>query len=75
MLVLMTKRRKLKSGLYNNLIGNDDTVLVSNNSVARCRWTAPGNTSTFNAAVGSTNLNARLNGSIIDSSMSDKCRK
>ena len=27
------------------------------------------NTSTFNAAVGSTNLNVRLNGSIIDSSM------
>ena len=52
------------------LVGNDDTVLVSNNSIARCRWTAPGNTSTFNAAVGSTNLNVRLNGSIIDSSMS-----
>jgi hypothetical protein len=52
------------------LVGNDDTILISNNSIARCRWTAPGNTAAFNAANGSTNLNNRLNGSIIDSSMS-----
>ena len=60
---------KVEIRSIHNLIGNDDSVLVANNSIARCRWTAPGNTAAFNAANGSTNLNARTNGSIIDSSM------
>ena len=31
---------KVEIRSIHNLIGNDDSVLVSNNSVARCRWTA-----------------------------------